>query len=387
MVSSLGVQPTSAAFCRAHELHYQSKAKDIGGALRHNNFGYYNFKYRKDAHGPCTASLSKWPAGWTEFWFYHKSPKMVMCPLRISFGLPQPMMSSSSRENIQARVTFETVAAHITTRSLVEEYVAVRRIPCGADFSVPKGPGVVAPSGLVTLPFQFKTLGRFKTPSEEWRKCVERLACEIIGTFVLKEEKEIRAHFGDRKPWRLNRIFDLFKVPYPDYEEFEEGETTVGRNKPGRKRKVEEDEKEGEEANDGEEEPGKEQEEGGAEGDDEGESSKAQLASSHKKKKKKRCKIGASRRKAPASPAPEDDHTPSGRANKMHVDSPPPEDRSVPEAHLNLEVVPPVTESIAVESAVGEKLRQMPMLEHRLVQLQNLVVYLTLLLAGCLQAL
>jgi len=71
----------------------------------------------------------------------------------------------------------------------------------------------------------------------------------------------------------------------------------------------------------------------------------------------------------------------------MPVDSPPPEDRSVPEARLNLEVVPPVTESIAVESAVGEKLRQMPMLEHRVVQLQNLVVYLTLLLAGCLQAL
>ena len=39
----------------------------------------------------------------------------------------------------------------------------------------------------------------------------------------------------------------MFKVPYPDYEEFEEGEIAARRNKPKRKRKVEKEEVEEEE--------------------------------------------------------------------------------------------------------------------------------------------
>jgi len=195
MVLSQGVQPTSAAFCHAHELHYRKKDKDCDGVLRHNNFGCYNFKYRKDAHGPCTASVSKWPIGWTEYWFYHKFASMVMSPLRISFGLPRPMMPSSSPENIQARVAFETMAAHISTRCLVEEYMAVGRVPCSTGFLVLKGPGVVAPNGLVTLPFQFKASSKFKMPLEER---------EVVRNFVPKEDKELKARFGDRQRRRLN---------------------------------------------------------------------------------------------------------------------------------------------------------------------------------------
>jgi hypothetical protein len=41
---SQGVEPFSEGFCRVHELHYQTKARGDG---LHENFGCYNFAYRK----------------------------------------------------------------------------------------------------------------------------------------------------------------------------------------------------------------------------------------------------------------------------------------------------------------------------------------------------
>jgi hypothetical protein len=43
---SKGAEPLAEGFCRAHELHYQTKAREDG---LHENFDYYNFAYRKDA--------------------------------------------------------------------------------------------------------------------------------------------------------------------------------------------------------------------------------------------------------------------------------------------------------------------------------------------------
>jgi hypothetical protein len=42
---SQGMDPNAEAFCRVHELHYQTKAREDG---LHENFGCYNFTYRKD---------------------------------------------------------------------------------------------------------------------------------------------------------------------------------------------------------------------------------------------------------------------------------------------------------------------------------------------------
>jgi hypothetical protein len=42
---SQGMDANAEAFCRVHELHYQTKARADG---LHKNFGYYNFAYRKD---------------------------------------------------------------------------------------------------------------------------------------------------------------------------------------------------------------------------------------------------------------------------------------------------------------------------------------------------
>jgi hypothetical protein len=57
---SQGVQPFAEGFCRAHELNYQTKAREDG---LHENFGCYNFAYRKDAKSPVISYRTKCPAG------------------------------------------------------------------------------------------------------------------------------------------------------------------------------------------------------------------------------------------------------------------------------------------------------------------------------------
>jgi hypothetical protein len=46
---SQGMDPNAEAFCRVHELHYQTKAREDG---LHEKYGYYNFVYRKDMKAP-----------------------------------------------------------------------------------------------------------------------------------------------------------------------------------------------------------------------------------------------------------------------------------------------------------------------------------------------
>jgi hypothetical protein len=66
---SQGVEPLAEAFCRVQELHYQTKAREDG---LHENFGCYNFSYRKDMKTPVVSYRSKWPTGWKSEWFYVK---------------------------------------------------------------------------------------------------------------------------------------------------------------------------------------------------------------------------------------------------------------------------------------------------------------------------
>jgi hypothetical protein len=76
------LEPLTEGFCRAHELHYQTKAREDG---LHENFGCYNFSYRKDVKSPVISYRTKWPAGWKTEWFYvkvdEKKEKLVQSPL------------------------------------------------------------------------------------------------------------------------------------------------------------------------------------------------------------------------------------------------------------------------------------------------------------------
>ena len=67
---SQGMSPYAEAFCRVHELHYQTKARADG---LHENFGCYNFAYRKDTKAPALSYRTKWQIGWKGEWFYIKA--------------------------------------------------------------------------------------------------------------------------------------------------------------------------------------------------------------------------------------------------------------------------------------------------------------------------
>jgi hypothetical protein len=66
---SQGVEPLAEAFCRVHELHHQTKAREDG---LHENFDCYNFDYRKDMKTPVVSYRTKWSTGWKTEWFYVK---------------------------------------------------------------------------------------------------------------------------------------------------------------------------------------------------------------------------------------------------------------------------------------------------------------------------
>jgi hypothetical protein len=98
------MDPNAEAFCRVHELHYQTKAREDGF---HENFGCYNFAYRKDTKASVLSYRTKWPAGWKSEWFYVKADEkkreklkmLVLSPLSLSYGLTRPlcrMMPGSS---------------------------------------------------------------------------------------------------------------------------------------------------------------------------------------------------------------------------------------------------------------------------------------------------
>jgi hypothetical protein len=57
---SKGMSPDAEAFCRVHELHYQTKARADGF---HENFGCYNFAYQKDTKAPVLSYRTKWTTG------------------------------------------------------------------------------------------------------------------------------------------------------------------------------------------------------------------------------------------------------------------------------------------------------------------------------------
>jgi hypothetical protein len=134
-LQSQGMSPEAEAFCRVHELHYQTKAKADG---LHENIGCYNFVYRKDTKALVLSNHTKWPTGWKGEWFYIKADEkkrgklmmMVMCPLALNFIMTRPLCNMQLGSACKlAEVEFRVVAEQIGTRDLVQEYLANRTYP------------------------------------------------------------------------------------------------------------------------------------------------------------------------------------------------------------------------------------------------------------------
>src|SRR6187455_891327 len=137
---SQAVEPFADSFCRVHELHYQTKARKDG---LHENFGCYNFAYRKTTKFPVISYRSKWPAGWKSEWFYVKvdddKEKLVQSPLELIFGETRPHCNMTPEGPTQkAMHEFRIIAEHISTRDLVQEFLAFKVFPSVKEWEMPK---------------------------------------------------------------------------------------------------------------------------------------------------------------------------------------------------------------------------------------------------------
>jgi hypothetical protein len=113
----------------------------------HENFGCYNFVYRKDTKASVLSYRTKWPTGWKNEWFYMKTDEnqrgklmtMVMSPLSLNFGMTRPLCNMQLGSPCQlAEVEFRVVAEQISTRDLVQEYLANRTYPTSSGWGMPK---------------------------------------------------------------------------------------------------------------------------------------------------------------------------------------------------------------------------------------------------------
>jgi hypothetical protein len=163
---SQGVEPLAESFCRVHELHYQTKAREDG---IHKSFGCYNFAYRKDMKTLVVSYRTKWPTVWKTKWFFvkvdEKKEKLVQSPLDLTFGLTRPQCCMTPGSSCQDAVgEFRVVSEHIGTRDLVQEYLANRVFPTLKEWNMPKLKGEKKKNELVRLPYHFKFKKHFKEP-------------------------------------------------------------------------------------------------------------------------------------------------------------------------------------------------------------------------------
>jgi len=197
---SQSVEPFADSFCRVHELHYQTKARKDG---LHDNFGCYNFAYRKTTKFPVISYRSKWAAGWKSEWFYVKvdddKEKLVQSPLELIFGETRPRCNMTPEgPTQQAMNEFRIIAEHISTRDLVQEFLAFKVFPSLKEWEMPKLKGEKKEGELVRLPYYFKFKKYFKAPCQEWLDTIEVMCNEILGNYSKKEDQLMIAAFGTR---------------------------------------------------------------------------------------------------------------------------------------------------------------------------------------------
>jgi hypothetical protein len=139
-IQSQGIEFDAQAFCKAfnhiHELHFQTK--ETRGL--HNNFGCYNFTYRRGSMFPALAYRSNWLKEWAKEWFYMKNDLtasadisgIIQPPIATNFGFKKP----TYHVNFEAQATivaFNVVSTYIGMRDLVQEYLAFKMWPLATE--------------------------------------------------------------------------------------------------------------------------------------------------------------------------------------------------------------------------------------------------------------
>jgi hypothetical protein len=157
---------------------------------------------------------------------------MVMCPLFLIFRMTRPLCNMQLGSPCQlAGVEFRVVAEQISTRDLVQEYLANRTYPTSCGWGMPKMKGTKKKHELVRLSYCFKFEKHFKEPCQEWLEMIETMCNEILGNYTKKEDQLTTAAFGTRPKRRLNRVMDALKFEYPYYERLSKGAKGVKRKR------------------------------------------------------------------------------------------------------------------------------------------------------------
>jgi hypothetical protein len=125
------------------------------------------------------------------------------------------------------------VVEHISTRDLVQEYLANRTFPTSGGWGMPKKKEEGKKYELVRLSYHFKFQKRFKEPCTEWLELIEIMCNGILGNYMKKEDQLLTAAFGTRPKRRLklNRVMDALNFEYPDYKRLDEGARGVKRKR------------------------------------------------------------------------------------------------------------------------------------------------------------
>jgi hypothetical protein len=123
------------------------------------------------------------------------------------------------------------VAEPISTRDLVQKYLANRTYPTSSGWGMPKMKETKQKHELVRLAYRFKFEKQFKKPCKEWLDMIETMCNEILGNYTKKEDQLMTAAFGTRPKQRLNWVMDALKFEYPDYERLDKGVEGVKRKR------------------------------------------------------------------------------------------------------------------------------------------------------------
>jgi hypothetical protein len=84
-----------------------------------------------------------------------KLMSMVMSPLKLSFGMTRPLCHMQLGSPCQvAEVEFRVVAVEVSTRDLVQEYLANRVFPTSSGWGMPKKKNGGKKHELVRLPLK-----------------------------------------------------------------------------------------------------------------------------------------------------------------------------------------------------------------------------------------
>ena len=122
---------------------------------------------------------------------------MVMSPLSLSFGMTRPWCNMKPGSACPLTIAeFRVVAEQISTRNLVQEYLANRVSPTLSEWSMPKLKGTKKKNELVRLPYRFKFEKQFKEPCQEWLEMIETMCNEILGNYTKKEDQLMTVAFG-----------------------------------------------------------------------------------------------------------------------------------------------------------------------------------------------